>query len=68
VSERGKVGQCRVHPIKPTLKAPGIKLLKLTCDKPLSKSAFDFNLRRYSKVEALLKDERDRHMQVGFRV
>ena len=35
-------------PIKPTLKAPGIKLLKLKYDKPLSNVAFTFNLRRYS--------------------
>ena len=35
-------------PVKPTLKAPGIKLLNLEYDKPLSKSAFKFNLRRYT--------------------
>jgi hypothetical protein len=37
----------QVDPIKPTLKAPGIKLLKLKYDKPLSKFAFKINLRRY---------------------
>ena len=42
----------QVYPIKPTLKAPVIKLLKLTCDKPLSKLAFEFNLRCYSLVHA----------------
>jgi hypothetical protein len=38
----------QVNPIKPTLKAPGIKLLKLEFDKPLSNFAFKFNLRRYT--------------------
>ena len=38
----------QVEPIKPTLKAPGIKLLKLKCDRPLSKFALKFNLRCYS--------------------
>jgi hypothetical protein len=37
----------QVDPIKPTLKAPGIKLLKLKYDISLSKFAFKFNLRRY---------------------
>ena len=40
----------QVDPIKPTLKAPGIKLLKLKYDKPLTIFAFKFNLRRYNKV------------------
>ena len=35
--------------MKPTLEAPGIKLLKLTYDKPLTNFAFFFNLRRYTK-------------------
>ena len=38
----------QVDPIKTTLKAPGIKLLKLKYDKPLSNFAFKFNLRRYT--------------------
>jgi len=38
----------QVDPIKPTLEAPGIKLLNLKYDEPLSKFAFKFNLRRYS--------------------
>ena len=38
----------QIDPIKSTLKAPGIKLLKLKYGKPLKKSAFKFNLRRYS--------------------
>jgi hypothetical protein len=37
----------QVEPIKPTLKAPGIKLLKLKCDVLLSNYAFKFNLRYY---------------------
>ena len=40
----------QVDPIKPTLKAPGIKLLKLEHEKLLSNLAFKFNLRRYGKV------------------
>ena len=36
-----------VDPIKPTLKAPGTKRLKLKYDKPLSSFAFNFDLRRY---------------------
>ena len=39
----------QVDPIKPTLKAPGTKRLKLKYDEPLSKIAFEFNLRRCSK-------------------
>jgi len=37
----------QINPIKPTLKAPEIKLLKLEYDKPLSNFAFKFNLCRY---------------------
>jgi hypothetical protein len=36
-----------VDPIKPTLKAPGTKCLKLNYDGLLSSFAFKFNLRRY---------------------
>jgi hypothetical protein len=50
---RGRAVQ--VDPIKPTLKAPGIKLLKLKCDKPLSNFAFKFNSRRYTEdAEAVI--------------
>ena len=35
----------QVDPIKPTLKAPGTKRLKLGYDKLLSNFAFEFNLR-----------------------
>jgi len=38
----------QVDPIIPTLKAHGIKRLKLKCDKLLSSFAFHFNLRRYT--------------------
>ena len=44
----------QVYPIKPTLQAPGIKLLKLTCDKPRLKFAFKFGLRHYSPALHLL--------------
>ena len=37
----------QIDPIKPTLKAPGTKRLKLNFDEPLSNVAFNFNLRRY---------------------
>jgi hypothetical protein len=42
----------QVDPIKPTFKAPGIELLKLEYDKPLSKPALKFNLRRYAMADA----------------
>ena len=38
----------QVDPIKPTLKAPGTKRLKLKYDKLLSSFAFNFNLRHYT--------------------
>jgi len=40
----------QVDPIKPTLKAPGTKRLKLKYDELLSHLAFKFNLRRYTWV------------------
>jgi hypothetical protein len=43
----------QVEPIKPTLKAPGSKRLKLKYDKPHSSFAFKFNLRRYTLGLAL---------------
>ena len=39
----------QVDPIKPTLKAPGSKRLKVEDEKLLSHYAFNFNLRRYVK-------------------
>jgi len=47
----------QVDPIKPTLEAPGINLLELKYDKPLSNFAFKFNLRRYSKALMAANDE-----------
>ena len=49
----------QVEPIKPTLKAPGIKLLKLKYGKPLSNFAFKFNLRRYTKDKRARKAQDD---------
>ena len=40
----------QVDPIKPTLKPPGTKLLKLKYDEPPSNFAFKSNLRRYVQV------------------
>jgi hypothetical protein len=40
----------QVDPMKPTLKAPGTKRLKLEHDVLLSSFAFNFNLRRYTMV------------------
>jgi hypothetical protein len=39
--------------MKPKLKAPGTKRLKLKCDVLLSTSAVNFNLRRYNAGSAL---------------
>jgi len=44
----------QVDPMKPKLKPPGPKRLKLMCDILLSTFAFKFNLRRCSKVVASL--------------
>jgi hypothetical protein len=38
----------QVDPIKPTLKPPGNKSLKLNSDEPLSSSGFECKLRRYT--------------------
>jgi hypothetical protein len=45
----------QVAPIKPTLKAPGTKLLELQYDELLSSCAFNLNLRRYGKAKKLVK-------------
>jgi len=53
----------QVDPIKPTLKAPRTKRLKLKCDEPLSDFAFNLNLRRHTMVLlalALSEDSRSR--------
>ena len=44
----GYLGRAVLDPIKPTLKPPGTKHLKLKCEILLSTSAFKFNLRRYT--------------------
>jgi len=46
----------QIDPIKPKLKPPGIKRLKLNCDMLLSTSAFRINLRRYSAVVRVGRD------------
>jgi len=43
----------QLDPIKPYLKPPGTKRLKLKCDEPLSNIAFNFNLRRHIKVKRI---------------
>ena len=54
----------QVDPMKPKLKPPGTKRLKLKCDILLSTSALKFNLRRHSKVKPWgCKD--DRQLQQG---
>jgi len=40
----------QLDPIKPTLKAPGTKRLKLKYDGPVLNFAFEFNLRLYTMV------------------
>jgi 4-hydroxy-3-methylbut-2-enyl diphosphate reductase IspH len=40
--------------VKPKLKPPGTKRLKLNCDILLSTSAFKFNLRRYTVDNSIL--------------
>jgi len=47
----------QVDPIKPKLKPPGTKRLKLTCDILLSTSAFRLNLRRYIVAFPIILDE-----------
>jgi len=44
-------GAVQVEPMKPMLKGPGTKRLKLIGDELLSNFAFKFNLRRYSVVK-----------------
>jgi hypothetical protein len=42
----------QVDPIKPTLKVPGTKRLKLKYDEPILSFAFNLSLRRYTEVRA----------------
>jgi hypothetical protein len=44
----------QVDAIKPTLKAPGTKLLKLVCDELLSNFTFNFKLRCYNLLLRML--------------
>jgi len=46
LARRGRAVQVEI--MKPKLKLPGTKLLKLRCDILASNSAFKFNLRRYA--------------------
>ena len=46
----------QIDPVKPKLKPPGTKRLKLKYDEPLSKFAFKFNLRRYIKASIAIPD------------
>jgi hypothetical protein len=50
-----------VHPIKPTLKAPGTKRLNLKSYELLSKFAFNFYLRCYTKAAARVERQRADH-------
>jgi hypothetical protein len=52
--------------MKPTLKAPGTKLLKLKYVKPLSKLAFKFKLRRYIKLYPLEEENLTRNALIAF--
>ena len=47
--QAAKVGRCRLTLLKPKLKPPGTKRLKLEYDGLLSNFGFKFNLRRYTK-------------------
>jgi hypothetical protein len=46
----------QVDPVKPTLKAPGTKRLKLCYATLLSSFAFNFDLRRYNLVATITSD------------
>jgi hypothetical protein len=45
----------QLDPVNSELKAPGIILMKLRCDGPLSDVAFKFKLRRYIEVRAVVR-------------
>jgi len=46
----------QVDPVNPMVKAPGAKRLRLKFDQLLSRFAFIFNLRRYTEVIAIKRD------------
>ena len=50
-----------VDPIKPTLKAPGIKRLKLKHDDLLLNFGFKTNLRRYTKGEEKKEEKKSKN-------
>jgi hypothetical protein len=54
--------------MKPTLKAPGTKRLKLNHDKPLLSFAFNFKLRRCFTAEdaALWEDDPHEYIRKGY--
>ena len=54
----------QVDPIKPTLKPPGTRRLKLKCHKLLSNVAFNFSMRRYILA---VRDEDDTARQLEVR-
>ena len=56
---RGPGRAVQVDPIKPMLKAPGAKRLKLKYDIPFSEFAFKFNLRRYNLEDEIEYDPAD---------
>jgi len=60
-SHRGRAVQ--LDPIKPTSKVRGTKRLKLKYDRPLSRFALKFNLRRYTAVD----DGRELQIATGHR-
>ena len=62
---RGRGRAVQVDPIKLTLKVPGTKRLKLKHDEPLSKFAFEFNLRRYNADIKKLRNKRFTKIQAA---
>ena len=55
----------QVDPIKPTLKPPGNKRLKLEYDELLSSFAFSFNLRRYTMAAAAAEHQAAKERNSG---
>ena len=51
-----EVGRCRLTPGCPRVDLTGCQRLKLTCDEPLSNSAFNFNLCRYMEGNGVEAD------------
>ena len=55
----------QVDPIKPKLKPPGTKRLKLEYDGQLSNFGFKFNLRRYNLVVCSLRRDMLDYLRAG---